>query len=162
LKVLVDESLPVGLAAELTDFEVSTVRAQRWLGLQNGVLLRAAVDAGFDVLLTADRALRHQQNLARIGIGVVLLVRLRNRMSELRPLLAHQDCAAGSKEGRAHRDRRATSTPVKRRFARCRRGTTRMNGGVEAFGVRRQSRRFDSSSVARYTGWSQGHAHSPG
>ena len=87
LKVLVDESLPVGIAAELAGFEVSTVRSQRWLGMRNGVLLRAAVDAGFDVLLTADRALRHQQNLARIGIGVVLLVRVRNRLTDLRPLL---------------------------------------------------------------------------
>ena len=87
MKVLVDESLPIALAAELSGYEVSTVRAQRWLGLANGALLRAAVDAGFGVLLTADRALRHQQNLARIGIGVVLVVRIRNRMTELRPLL---------------------------------------------------------------------------
>lgn len=85
--MLVDESLPVGIVAELSGFDVSTVRAQKWLGLRNGVLLRAAVDAGFDVLLTADRALRHQQNLARIGIGVVLIVRVRNRLSDLRPLL---------------------------------------------------------------------------
>lgn len=92
-KVLVDESLPVGLAAELSGFDVSTVRAQRWLGLKNGVLLRAAVDAGFDVLLTADRALRHQQNLPRLGIGVVLLVRIRNRMTELRPLLPRIEAA---------------------------------------------------------------------
>jgi len=93
LKVLVDESLPIGLAAELSGYEVSTVRAQRWLGLKNGVLLRAAVDAGFDVLLTADRALRHQQNLARIGVGVVLVVRIRNRMKELRPLLPRINAA---------------------------------------------------------------------
>jgi hypothetical protein len=72
---------------------VSTVRAQRWLGLKNGVLLRTAVDAGFDVLLTADRALRHQQNLARIGIGVVLVVRVRNRMKELRVLLPRINAA---------------------------------------------------------------------
>ena len=87
MKVLVDESLPIGIAAELSGHEVSTVRAQRWLGLRNGVLLRSAVDAGFDVLLTADRALRSQQNLVRIGLGVVLIVRVRNRMRELRPLL---------------------------------------------------------------------------
>jgi len=93
LKVLVDESLPIGLASELAGHEVSTVRAQRWLGLKNGVLLRAAADAGFEVLLTADRALRHQQNLARIGIGVVLIVRVRNRMRELVPLLARIDAA---------------------------------------------------------------------
>jgi hypothetical protein len=87
LKVLVDESLPVGLATELSGYDVATVRAQRWLGLKNGVLLRAAVDAGFHVLVTADRSLRHQQNLPRIAIGVVLIVGVRNRMRELRPLL---------------------------------------------------------------------------
>jgi hypothetical protein len=94
LKVLVDESLPIDLAAELSgSYEVSTIRAQRWLGLRNGVLLRTAVDAGFDVLLTADRALRNQQNLVRIGIGVVLVVRIRNRMKELRPLLPRINAA---------------------------------------------------------------------
>ncbi len=87
MRVLIDESLPVGLAAELPGFDVSTVRAQHWLGLRNGALLRAAVDAGFTVLLTADKALRHQQNLSRLGIGVVLVSRIRNRMTELRPLL---------------------------------------------------------------------------
>jgi hypothetical protein len=87
LKVLVDESLPIALAAEIKGHDVSTVRAQRWLGLRNGVLLRAAVDAGFEVIVTADTALRHQQNLERIGIGVVLVSRVRNRMRDLRPLL---------------------------------------------------------------------------
>jgi len=86
---LLDESLPIGLAKELPGFEVSTVRAQQWLGLKNGVLLRAAVSAGFDVLLTADRALKKQQNLPKIGIAVVLLLRVRNRISDLRPLLPH-------------------------------------------------------------------------
>jgi hypothetical protein len=52
LKLLVYESLPVAFAAELQEHEVTSVRAQRWLGLRNGVLLRAAVDAGFDVLVT--------------------------------------------------------------------------------------------------------------
>ena len=87
LRILIDESLPVAFAAALTDHEVTTVRAQRWLGLRNGVLLRAAVDAGFEVIVTADKALRHQQNLPAIGIAVVLLTRVRNRMQDLRPLV---------------------------------------------------------------------------
>lgn len=87
MRILLDESLPIAFAAEITGHEVSTVRAQRWLGLRNGVLLRAAVDAGFEVLVTADRALRHQQNLAAIGIAVVLLSSVRNRMQDLRPLV---------------------------------------------------------------------------
>jgi hypothetical protein len=63
------------------------------------VLLRAAVDAGFDVL-TADRALRHQQNLVRIGIAVVLVVGVRNRMRDLRPLIPRiREALAGIQKG---------------------------------------------------------------
>jgi hypothetical protein len=31
LKVLVDEALPVAIAAELSGYDVATLRAQRWL-----------------------------------------------------------------------------------------------------------------------------------
>jgi len=55
--------------------------------LRNGVLLRAAVDAGFDVVITADTALRSQQNLPKIGIAIVLISGVRNRMRDLRPLM---------------------------------------------------------------------------
>jgi hypothetical protein len=85
--VLVDESLPLALALELSGHEVPTVRAQHWLGLRNGVLLRAAVDARFEVMVTADKSLRHQQNLPSIAIGIVLIFRVRNRMRDLRPLV---------------------------------------------------------------------------
>lgn len=87
MRILLDESLPLALAKEIRGHDVSTVRAQRWLGLRNGVLLRAAVDAGFGVLVTADKALRHQQNLPAIGIAVVLITGVRNRIADLRPLL---------------------------------------------------------------------------
>jgi predicted nuclease of predicted toxin-antitoxin system len=86
LRVLVDESLPVELADELP-FDTSTVRAQKWLGLRNGVLLRAAVAAGFDVILTADGDLRYQQNLRKIGIAAIVILRVRNRIEDLRPLI---------------------------------------------------------------------------
>jgi predicted nuclease of predicted toxin-antitoxin system len=70
LRVLIDESLPVELAEELADFDVATVHGQGWLRLRNGVLLRAAVSAGFSVILTADTDLR-----------------VRNRIEDLRPLV---------------------------------------------------------------------------
>lgn len=87
MRVLLDESLPVELADELTGINVITVRAQKWLRLRNGVLLRAAVDAGFSVILTADQDLPYQQNLPKIGIAAVIVVGVRNRMEELRPLI---------------------------------------------------------------------------
>jgi len=44
----------------LSDHEVHTVAAVGWSGKENGELLRFAADS-FDVLLTADQNLEHQQ-----------------------------------------------------------------------------------------------------
>ncbi|MBV9496009.1 MAG: hypothetical protein JOZ54_17310 [Acidobacteria bacterium] len=84
---MIDESLPVEIAAELPGHDAVTVHSQGWLRLKNGVLLRAAVSAGFVALLTSDSKLRHQQNLSRIGIGAVVVTRVRNRIEDLRPLV---------------------------------------------------------------------------
>lgn len=87
MRVLIDESLPVELADELPGINVATVHAQRWLRLRNGVLLRAAVAAGFSVILTGDQDIQYQQNLRKIGIGAVVVTGIRNRIEELRPLI---------------------------------------------------------------------------
>ena len=87
MRVLIDESLPVELADELPDFDVATVHGQDWLQLRNGVLLRAAVRAGFTVIVTGDQNLRYQQNLPKIGIAAVVVMRVRNRIEDLRPLI---------------------------------------------------------------------------
>jgi hypothetical protein len=88
VRVLVDQCLPRHLAAELLGHEATTVRAQRWLGLRNGVLLRAAVDAGFEVFITNDSSIEFQQNVKRIGIAVVALIGFRNRIQDLRPAVS--------------------------------------------------------------------------
>jgi hypothetical protein len=98
LRVLIDESLPVELADELAGFEVATVHEQGWLRLRNGVLLRAAVRAGFGVIFTADSKLRYQQNLSRIGIAAVVVTDVRNRMEDLRPLIPRIVAALGRVE----------------------------------------------------------------
>ena len=87
MRVLVDQCLPRHLANELAGHEATTVRAQRWLGLRNGVLLRAAVDAGFEVFITNDASIEFQQNVQRIGIAVIALVGFRNRIQDLRPVI---------------------------------------------------------------------------
>jgi predicted nuclease of predicted toxin-antitoxin system len=79
LRILVDQCLPRQLAAELPGHEASTVRAQRWLGLRNGVLLRAALDAGFEVFITNDSSIEFQQNVKKIGIGVIAIVEWQRR-----------------------------------------------------------------------------------
>ncbi len=86
MRVLIDESLPVELADELTGHDVATVHGEGWLRLRNGVLLRAAVRAGFAAIVTGDQNLRYQQNLPKIGIAAIVVTRVRNRIEDLRPL----------------------------------------------------------------------------
>jgi hypothetical protein len=44
-----------------------------WSRLTNGKLVAAAEDAGFEALVTTDQGMRHQQNLARRRLGVLVL-----------------------------------------------------------------------------------------
>jgi hypothetical protein len=57
-------------------------------GLDNGGLLRRMADAGFGALVTADRGIEFQQNIARAGIGLVVLRARSNRIEDLVPLAA--------------------------------------------------------------------------
>ncbi len=60
-----------------------------WEQLRNGELLDAAARTAFDAMLTTDKNLRHQQNLARLPIGAVELNAARNRLQELGELVPH-------------------------------------------------------------------------
>lgn len=66
--------------------DVRTVAGMGWRGTKNGELLRRMRDAGFAVMLTADRHIEHQQNIARSGIGLVVMHPGRVRIAELLPL----------------------------------------------------------------------------
>ena len=87
MKLLLDESVPRRLGRELTGHEVSTVQEQGWASFENGDLLRLASGA-FDVLVTCDQNLEHQQNIASFRIGLLVLVARTNRLEDLRPLVA--------------------------------------------------------------------------
>jgi hypothetical protein len=43
--------------------------------------------AGYEVLITADRLMEHQQNIPRAGLGLVVLHARRIRVQELAPLV---------------------------------------------------------------------------
>ena len=51
-----------------------------WAELKNGELLKAAEAAGFEVLITSDKNLRHQQNLSPRRIAIVELPTNRLRL----------------------------------------------------------------------------------
>lgn len=50
-----------------------TAAQHGWAKLKNGELLTAAEVAGFELLLTTDKNLRYQQNLANRKIAIVVL-----------------------------------------------------------------------------------------
>jgi hypothetical protein len=71
--VLFDHGTPKGLIAALAGHNVITAQQRGWDTLDNGALLAAAEAAGVDVMVTTDRRIRYQQNLAGRGIGLVVL-----------------------------------------------------------------------------------------
>ena len=86
MRILLDESLPRPLARLLPGHEVRTVAQMGWPGTRNGPLLALAA-ADFDVLLTADQNLEHQQDLRTLPIAVVILIAASNRIESLQPLV---------------------------------------------------------------------------
>ena len=87
MKVLLDENLPHDLRLFIVGHEVFTVSFMGWAGVQNGELLRLAFDAGFQVFVTMDSGVEYQQSLRGLGIGVVVLVAVSNKLDNLMPLL---------------------------------------------------------------------------
>jgi hypothetical protein len=71
--VLFDHVTPSGIARVLTGHAVTKAKERGWDRLTNGDLLAAAEGAGFDVLLTADKNMRYQQNLTGRRIAIVVI-----------------------------------------------------------------------------------------
>lgn len=75
--ILFDQGTPRGIARALIGHIVKETRAQAWDTLTNGELLKAAEEAGFDLLLTTDKNLRYQQNLKNRKLAIVVLGKAR-------------------------------------------------------------------------------------
>jgi hypothetical protein len=73
VRVLFDQGTPVPLRESLSEHDVSTAYERGWSTLKNSDLLDAAEREGFEVLVTTDRNLRHQQNLRARSIVIVVL-----------------------------------------------------------------------------------------
>ncbi len=81
--ILFDQGTPVGIRNSLPEHTVKTAREQGWSTLLNGELLRAAEEAGFDVLLTTDTNLPYQQDLKGCKLAVVVLSKNRWKLIRL-------------------------------------------------------------------------------
>src|SRR5258705_9294275 len=86
MKLLLDECVVRDLKRDLVGHDVSTVLEAGFGGLENGELLRAASE-NYDVLITVDRNLPFQQNIASLEIGVLILMGTGITYADLRPLI---------------------------------------------------------------------------
>ncbi|HXL55295.1 MAG TPA: hypothetical protein VN958_03495 [Chitinophagaceae bacterium] len=87
-KVLLDENLPVKLKYRLQDIcEIYTVRDKGWNALENGDLLNAMQQEGFDYIITSDKNLQYQQNLTKYHIGFIVLDVVNNNYETILPLV---------------------------------------------------------------------------
>jgi len=75
MRILFDHGTPAPLRRHLAGHSVTLAKEIGWSRLVNGELLRRAEQAGFDLLLTTDKNLGYQQNLAGRKIAILVLGR---------------------------------------------------------------------------------------
>ena len=103
MRVLLDEQLPLDLAATLARHNVATVVGRGWAGIKNGDLLRR-MRGEYDALVTMDQGIGFQQNIAELPFGVLLVLARSNRMVHLQPLVpAILEALPALKPGQLHR-----------------------------------------------------------
>ena len=96
MKVLLDQNLDHRLRKHLGSHEVFTANYKGWEALKNGKLLDAAEEEGFDVLVTGDKTLSHEQNLTGRRLAIVALSSIEWRIVKdyLQRIVAAVDGAA--------------------------------------------------------------------
>jgi hypothetical protein len=87
MRLLLNENLDWRLQRDLPTHQVESVPLIGWAGIENGELLRKTVEAGFDVLITMDSSMVHQQKIERYAIAVVALQAASNRLADTPPLM---------------------------------------------------------------------------
>ena len=82
MRILLDESVPSRLGSLLTGHSTITVQRKGWTSIKNGKLLMLAAGE-FDVLLTADKGMEYQQNLAALPVSILIVLARSNRIEDL-------------------------------------------------------------------------------
>ena len=93
MKIIIDECVPSIVKRNLPEREIVSVQDMGWAGIKNGELLELVV-AEFDVFITSDKNLRHQQNLARLDLAIILLPS--NQVPVIKAMLPEIDEALSS------------------------------------------------------------------
>ncbi len=74
MKLLFDNGTPKPLREQLAEHDVDTAYERGWARISNGDLLDYAEREGYELLITTDQNIRHQQNISGRRIGIVVLM----------------------------------------------------------------------------------------
>jgi len=85
LNILLDECVDRRLRGYLTGHRVKTVQECGWSGLENGELM-AVIRAQFEVFITFDKNLLHQQNITKYPMAFMVVARPSQNSDDLRPM----------------------------------------------------------------------------
>jgi hypothetical protein len=96
MRVLLDECVSKLIKGHLPGHDVWTVQQKGWAGKKNGELLKLMVADNFNVLLSVDKSLIHQQNIKAARVAVVLMRPKKSKITELVPLMSAVNAALGS------------------------------------------------------------------
>jgi hypothetical protein len=86
VRILIDHWIDWRLGRSFAGHDVKSARDMGWEALRNGALLAAAAP-DFDCVLTVDQNLKHQQDLSKLPVAVIVLVARSNRLTDLIPLV---------------------------------------------------------------------------
>lgn len=73
MRILFDHNAPRQLRRHLVGHDVDAAGERGWAGLGNGALLDRAEEAGYEVVITADKNMPYQQNLDRRKLALIVL-----------------------------------------------------------------------------------------
>ncbi len=87
MKLLLDECVPRRLKRDFVGYEILTIDEAGFKGLKNGSLIGAASEV-FQVLITVDKNIEHQQNKKDLPAAILILSAKSNRYESLSPLVS--------------------------------------------------------------------------
>jgi predicted nuclease of predicted toxin-antitoxin system len=87
MKILLDECLPLDFRHSFPNHVAHTAQWAGLKGKKNGELLQAAEIAGYDLLLTVDQGLPHQQRSSGRRLSIILVRSRTNQIEDLLLLL---------------------------------------------------------------------------
>ncbi len=99
MKILLDHCIDWRLKGSLPKHKVNSAQEMGWEGLKNRKLLSTAA-TDFDVMITVDQSIKHQQNIDRLPIAVLALIAHSNRLEDVKRLIPMiEACLPNLKKG---------------------------------------------------------------